>query len=158
MGGLANNSRGRVAAAAVAAAAVEATSSQLCHATNRVGVLRPLPLPPRCRPTYPSQLRLEHVMQLVPDDAELHASLRAEYGTGQRQPGIVGTPSPLPSFLPFGDHLGALAGTPEFRQQFGLVYHATRSGRRAAVVFHPVTRFAHALGHPVRRLRRRRHW
>jgi len=35
-------------------------------------------------PTYPSQLRLEHVVQFVPDDAELHARFRAKHGTGKR--------------------------------------------------------------------------
>lgn len=72
-------------------------------------------------PTYPSQLRFEHVMQFVPNDAELHAGLGAEHGTGQRQPGIVGTPSSSPSFFPFGYHLGTLARTSEFGEHFGVI-------------------------------------
>jgi len=46
----------------------------------------------------------------------------------------------LPSLLPFGDHLGALARTPELGQQFSVIGHAASSGSRYAV-FHSITGF-----------------
>lgn len=77
-------------------------------------------------------------MQFVSDDAELHAGLRAEHGTGKGQPGIVGTASSLSPFFPFSDHLGALAGTSEFGQQLGVV---GVSRRCFSAVFNTVSGF-----------------
>jgi len=112
------------------------TDSQLLQIESAAAAATAITPPP----TYPSQLRFEHVVQFVPDDAELHARFRAEHGTGKRQSGIIGAPSSLSSFFPFGDHLGALAGTSELGQQFGVVDHAASSGGRSAV-FNAVTGF-----------------
>lgn len=61
---------------------------------------------------YPFQLRLHDVVQLIPDDVELHHCIRAEYGPSESQPWIVRA-SLLPSMFPFGDDLSPLAGAPQ---------------------------------------------
>lgn len=60
------------------------------------------------RKTYPFELRVHYVMQLIPDDGKLHEGVRAEDGTPEGQSRVVGASSVPPSGLSFGYHFRPL--------------------------------------------------
>mgnify|MGYP005984718307 CR=1 FL=1 len=76
-------------------------------------------------------------MQLIPDDGKLDQGVRAEDGTGEGQPRVVGAPASSPPRLPLGHDLRPLRRAPQLRQlldlrvlHFLLVALAGALGRR----------------------------